>query len=149
MPGPAAALTSAKTPHKTSSPTYRLAVTAITQIRSSLGSFLGMDWCIDAVAWNSALIKGLDGHGLAKGCNMNFDLLQATEKIEVVRLCASHWRCHQRACNLSFTPAGFFKLRWTVNQTIWMKPRAEVDPMNQTGVNRRLVASLKQRRRRR
>jgi len=45
-----------------------------------------MEWCFDAVTVNSARIMGLEGYGLEKGCAANMVLLQATGKIEAVRL---------------------------------------------------------------
>ncbi len=51
-----------------------------------LSSRADMDWCFDAVTENSARIMGLEGYGVAKGCNANFVLLQAKDKIEAIRL---------------------------------------------------------------
>ena len=51
-----------------------------------LSSRADMAWCFDAVTQNSAEIMGLEGYGMAKGCNANFVLLQATDKIEAIRL---------------------------------------------------------------
>ncbi|MGV6811204.1 MAG: amidohydrolase family protein [Brevirhabdus sp.] len=45
-----------------------------------------MDWCFDAVTSNSARIMGLEGYGLEPGCAANLVLLQATDKIEAIRL---------------------------------------------------------------
>jgi len=38
------------------------------------------------VTLNSARIMGLDGYGVAKGCEANFVLLQAHETIDALRL---------------------------------------------------------------
>lgn len=51
-----------------------------------LSSREDMSWCFEAVTENSAKIMGLEGYGLAKGCNANFVLLQANDKIEAIRL---------------------------------------------------------------
>jgi len=51
-----------------------------------LSSRADMDWCFDAVTTNSAKIMGLDDYGLEKGCDANFVLLQASDKIEAIRL---------------------------------------------------------------
>ena len=51
-----------------------------------LSSRADMDWCFDAVTVNSAKIMGLSGYGVAKGCDANFIILQADDKIEAIRL---------------------------------------------------------------
>lgn len=51
-----------------------------------LSSRADMDWCFDAVTINSAHIMGLENYGVAKGCDANFILLQANDKIEAIRL---------------------------------------------------------------
>lgn len=51
-----------------------------------LSSRADMAWCFDAVTENSAKIMGLEGYGLAKGCDANFVLLQAYDKVEAIRL---------------------------------------------------------------
>lgn len=51
-----------------------------------LSSRADMAWCFDAVTLNSARIMGLDGYGVAKGCEANFVLLQAHETIDALRL---------------------------------------------------------------
>ncbi|HGG06079.1 MAG TPA: cytosine deaminase [Aliiroseovarius sp.] len=47
-----------------------------------------MRWCFDAVTVNSAALMGLEGYGLAAGCDANFVLLQADDPIEAIRLSA-------------------------------------------------------------
>ncbi|MEC8039547.1 MAG: amidohydrolase family protein [Pseudomonadota bacterium] len=54
-----------------------------------LSSREDMAWCFEAVTENSARIMGLDGYGIAKGCAANMVLLQASDKIEAVRLRAN------------------------------------------------------------
>ena len=51
-----------------------------------LSSREDMAWCFQAVTENSAKIMGLDGYGIAVGCNANFNILQAQNGIEAVRL---------------------------------------------------------------
>ena len=51
-----------------------------------LSSREDMAWCFDAVTENSAKIMGLEGYGLTPGCDANFVLLQAADKIEAIRL---------------------------------------------------------------
>ncbi|MEL0285644.1 MAG: amidohydrolase family protein, partial [Paracoccaceae bacterium] len=51
-----------------------------------LSSREDMAWCFQAVTENSAKIIGLDGYGIAVGCNANFNILQAQNSIEAVRL---------------------------------------------------------------
>ncbi|VAW05008.1 Cytosine deaminase, partial [hydrothermal vent metagenome] len=53
-----------------------------------LSSRADMAWCFDAVTVNSAQIMGLEGYGIAPGCNANMVLLQARDPIEALRLCA-------------------------------------------------------------
>ncbi|MBO9411890.1 MULTISPECIES: amidohydrolase family protein [unclassified Ruegeria] len=57
-----------------------------------LSSRADMTWCFEAVTTNSARIMGLDGYGVAKGCDANFVLLQASDPIEAIRL-----RAHRMA----------------------------------------------------
>ncbi|MEM9129387.1 MAG: cytosine deaminase, partial [Pseudomonadota bacterium] len=40
----------------------------------------------EAVTTNSAKIMGIEGYGLTKGCKANFNLLQARDPIEAIRL---------------------------------------------------------------
>ncbi len=51
-----------------------------------LSSRSDMDWCFKAVTENSAQIMGLEGYGVAKGCKASFNLLQAIDTIEAIRL---------------------------------------------------------------
>ncbi len=48
-----------------------------------------MGWCLEAVTANPARIMGLEGYGLAPGCNADFVLLQAANPIEAIRLKAA------------------------------------------------------------
>lgn len=51
-----------------------------------LSSREDMAWCFDAVTENSARIMGLEDYGLAPGCKADFNLLQAVDRIEAIRL---------------------------------------------------------------
>lgn len=57
-----------------------------------LSSRADMEWCFDAVTSNSAEIMGLEGYGVNKGAAANFVLLQASNKIDAIRL-----RAHRMA----------------------------------------------------
>ncbi|MEL7466065.1 MAG: amidohydrolase family protein [Pseudomonadota bacterium] len=51
-----------------------------------LASIDDMEWCFEAVTETSARILGLEDYGIAKGRAANFVLLQATHRVEAVRL---------------------------------------------------------------
>lgn len=51
-----------------------------------LSSRQDMAWCFDAVTENSARIMGLEDYGVAPGCRANFNLLQARDTIEAIRM---------------------------------------------------------------
>ncbi|MEO0567134.1 MAG: amidohydrolase family protein [Pseudomonadota bacterium] len=53
---------------------------------AQLSSRDDMRWCFEAVTTNSAKIMGIEGYGLTKGCKANFNLLQARDPIEAIRL---------------------------------------------------------------
>ena len=57
-----------------------------------LSSRADMEWCFDAVTSNSAEIMGLERYGVTKGAAANFVLLQASNKIDAIRL-----RAHRMA----------------------------------------------------
>ncbi|WP_018387000.1 amidohydrolase family protein [Ancylobacter sp. FA202] len=48
-----------------------------------------MGWCFEAITANSAKLMGLEGYGIAPGCNADFVLLQAADPIEAIRLKAA------------------------------------------------------------
>ena len=48
-----------------------------------------MGWCFEAITANSAKLMGLEGYGVAPGCNADFVLLQAADPIEALRLKAA------------------------------------------------------------
>ena len=51
-----------------------------------LSSRADMSWCFDAVTQNSAQIMGLEGYGIEPGCRADMVLLQASDRIEAIRL---------------------------------------------------------------
>ena len=51
-----------------------------------LSSREDMAWCFEAVTTNSAKLMGLEGYGVVKGCKASFNLLQANDPIEAIRL---------------------------------------------------------------
>jgi cytosine deaminase len=56
---------------------------------AQMTSLEGMRACFDAVTTNGARILGLDGYGIAPGCNADLVLLQAGDPIEAIRLRAT------------------------------------------------------------
>lgn len=54
-----------------------------------MSSRVDMDWCFDAITTNSAKILGLDSYGIKKGCRADMVILQATDKIDAIRLRAN------------------------------------------------------------
>ncbi len=75
-----------------------------------LSSRADMAWCFDAVTVNSAAIMGLQGYGLEKGCQANMVMLQATDPIEAIRLCATRLHVIRGSKVISSTPASIAKL---------------------------------------
>ncbi|PHQ93705.1 MAG: cytosine deaminase, partial [Marinosulfonomonas sp.] len=75
-----------------------------------LSSREDMAWCFDAVTVNSARIMGLQGYGLEKGCQANMVLLQATDPIEAIRLCATRLAVIRGGKVVSNTPASIARL---------------------------------------
>jgi len=51
-----------------------------------LSSREDMAWCFEAVTTNSARIMHLEGYGISVGSKANFNLLQAKDTIEAIRL---------------------------------------------------------------
>ena len=66
-----------------------------------LSSREDMAWCFDAVTINSAEIMGLEGYGIAAGCDANFNLLQADGRIEAIRLRAHRLAVVRKGCVIS------------------------------------------------
>lgn len=60
--------------------------------------------CFDAVTANNARVLGLDGYGIAPGCNADFVLLQARDAIEAIRLRATRLAVVRRGRIVARTP---------------------------------------------
>jgi len=65
----------------------------------------GMRACFDAVTTNAARILGLEGYGVAVGCNADFVVLQARDPIEAIRLRAVRLQVVRRGRVVAETPA--------------------------------------------
>ena len=63
-----------------------------------LSSREDMAWCFDAVTKNSAKIMGLENYGVKPGCAANFNLLQARDRIEAIRLRAHRLAVVRKGC---------------------------------------------------
>jgi cytosine deaminase len=61
-----------------------------------LSSREDMAWCFTAITENSAQIMGLEGYGIEKGAFADFNLLQAKDSIEAIRLRAHRLRVVRR-----------------------------------------------------
>ena len=75
-----------------------------------LSSRADMAWCFDAVTVNSAQIMGLEGYGIAPGCNANMVLLQARDPIEALRLRAHRLATIRGGKVIAQTPAHVVEL---------------------------------------
>lgn len=64
----------------------------------------GIRACYDAVTVNAAKVMGLQGYGIAKGCEASFVLLQARDVVEAIRLRATRLRVWNRGRLLARTP---------------------------------------------
>jgi cytosine/creatinine deaminase len=61
--------------------------------------------CFDAVTKTPAQILGLEGYGVAKGCNADFVILQARDPIEAIRTRATRLKVIRRGKVIAETPA--------------------------------------------
>jgi len=64
-----------------------------------------MRFCFEAVTTNAAAIMGLDGYGVAPGCNADFVLLQARDPVDAIRLKATRLAVVRRGRVIAETPA--------------------------------------------
>jgi cytosine deaminase len=64
----------------------------------------GMRAAFDAVTVNGATLLGLDGYGLAPGCNADFIVLQAHDPIEAIRLRAPRLKVVRRGRVIAENP---------------------------------------------
>ena len=78
-----------------------------------LSSMEDMRWCFDAVTRNSAVIMGLEGYGIAKGCAANFSILHAGDAIEAIRLRAARLKVIRKGKVIAETPAPVARLDLT------------------------------------
>ncbi len=64
-----------------------------------------MAWCFQAVTESSAKIMGLEGYGISVGCNANFNILQAQNSIEAIRLRAHRINIIRKGRIIASNPA--------------------------------------------
>ena len=60
--------------------------------------------CFDAVTVNNAAILGLEGYGLAPGCQADFVLLQSRDPVEAIRLRATRLAVVRRGQVIAHSP---------------------------------------------
>ena len=73
---------------------------------AQMTSQAAMRQCFDAVTVNPARILGLEGYGIAKGCNADFVLLQARDPVDAIRLRATRLKVFRRGrCIAETAPA--------------------------------------------
>ncbi|MEY8877499.1 MAG: amidohydrolase family protein [Leptothrix sp. (in: b-proteobacteria)] len=77
---------------------------------AQMTSQAGMQACFDAVTVNNARILGLDGYGLAVGCQADFVLLQARSCVEALRLRAQRLAVVRRGRLVARSPANAAQL---------------------------------------
>lgn len=70
-----------------------------------LSSREDMAWCFDAVTRNSAGIMGLEGYGVSVGAKANFNILQAFDTVEAIRLRATRLSVVRSGTVIAETPA--------------------------------------------
>ncbi|PKP85358.1 MAG: cytosine deaminase [Alphaproteobacteria bacterium HGW-Alphaproteobacteria-2] len=75
-----------------------------------LSSRADMGWCLEAVTGNPAKVMGLQGYGLAPGCNADMVLLQARDPVEAIRLRATRLAVIRRGKVIAETPARVARL---------------------------------------
>ncbi|MEP3295932.1 MAG: amidohydrolase family protein [Pseudoruegeria sp.] len=63
-----------------------------------------MRWCFDAITHNSAKAMGLQGYGLEIGCDASFNILQAMDPIEAIRLRATRLKVIRSGKTICETP---------------------------------------------
>ena len=88
-----------------------------------LSSRKDMAWCFEAVTESSAKIMGLEKYGLSTGCNANFNILQAQNSIEAIRLRAHRISIIRNGRIIASNPA------ITTNLSLAGRPKV-VDPAN-------------------
>ena len=96
---------------------------------AQMTSQTAMRQCFDAVTKNPARLMGLDGYGIAAGCNADFVLLQARDPIEALRLRATRLKVYRRGHLLAESPAATARLHLPgrPGETSWQLPAARAD----------------------
>ena len=91
---------------------------------AQMTSQAAMRRCFEAVTHNPARIMGLDGYGIAAGCNADFVLLQAHDPIEALRLRATRLKVYRRGRLLAESPAATARLHLPgrPGETSWQLP---------------------------
>jgi cytosine deaminase len=70
----------------------------------------GMRACFRAVTENGARVMGLEGYGLAPGCNADLVVLQAADPVEAIRLRATRLLVIRRGAAIAETPSSTARL---------------------------------------
>jgi len=70
----------------------------------------GMRACFRAVTENGARVMGLEGYGLAPGCNADLVVLQAADPVEAIRLRATRLQVIRRGAVIAETPPSTARL---------------------------------------
>jgi cytosine deaminase len=78
---------------------------------AQMTSLQGMQACFDAVTVNAAKLMGLEGYGIAAGCEATFVLLQARDVVEAIRLRADRLKVWKRGQLVAQTPERVASLR--------------------------------------
>ena len=91
---------------------------------AQMTSQAAMRRCFEAVTHNPARIMGLDGYGIAAGCNADFVLLQAHDPIEALRLRATRLKVYRRGRLLAESPpaTALLHLPGRPGETSWQLP---------------------------
>ena len=71
---------------------------------AQMTSLEAMRACFDAVTDNAARLMGLEGYGLAPGCNADMVLLEARDPIEAIRLRATRLEVIRRGKVIAESP---------------------------------------------
>ena len=91
---------------------------------AQMTSQAAMRQCFEAVTQNPARIMGLEGYGIAAGCNADFVLLQAHDPIEALRLRATRLKVYRRGRLLAESPpaTALLHLPGRPGETSWQLP---------------------------
>jgi cytosine deaminase len=72
---------------------------------AQMTSRAGMQQCFEAITHNPAKLLGLEGYGIAAGCNADFVLLHAKDPVEALRLRATRLAVYRRGKKVASSPA--------------------------------------------